>query len=128
MLVAETTSSINNSGNLPEQSEVVDSTPSDSGNNYKEANDKKREERKEREKQDNFKKNDKLMSAAYSKCEDNLVDMYVNPEHYSNLSKEEFRRKYKDLQRQLKKIRTNHEQKTGTKYFVSEYETKACPI
>ena len=108
--------------------EAIDSTPTSSGNNYKEANDKKREERKEKERQNNFKKNDKLVNAAYSKCEDNIIDMYVNPEHYSNLSKEEFRHKYKDLQKKLKKIRTDHEQKTGSKYYVSEYETKACPV
>lgn len=128
VLVAEATSPSSSSVSPSALDEAMDSTPTGSGNNYKEANDKKREERKEKERQNNFKKNDKLMEAAYSKCEDNLVDMYVNPEHYSNLSKEEFRRKYKDLQRQLKKIRTDHEQKTGSKYFVSEYETKACPI
>lgn len=127
ILVTETTSLSNNNVNLSDL-EAIDSTPTSSGNNYKEVNDKKREERKEKEKQNNFKKNDKLVDAAYSKCEDNIIDMYVNPEHYSNLSKEEFRRKYKDLQKKLKKIRTDHEQKTGSKYYVSEYETKACPV
>lgn len=129
ILVAETTGTIKNDEKISSLDETLDSSPSGSYvHNYKESNDKKREGRKEKERQNNFKKNDKLMEAAYSKCEDNLVDMYVNPEHYSNLSKEEFRRKYKDLQKQLKKIRTDHEQKTGSKYFVSEYETKACPI
>ena len=74
--------------------ETLDSSPSGSYvHNYKESNDKKREGRKEKERQNNFKKNDKLMEAAYSKCEDNLVDMYVNPEHYSNLSKRRVQKK-----------------------------------
>lgn len=102
------------------------STGTDS--NYKEENDKLREKSKEKRMQNNAKKNDRMVDAAYSKCEENIIDMYVHHERYSNLSKEEFRRKYREAQQRLKRIRTSQEQKTGTKYRVSEYETKACPI
>ena len=59
---------------------------------------------------------------AYDKWEGTVMDMKINPEKYSHLSGEQFRREVRKAQDEMKRIREEMA-RFGRKHRVSEYET-----
>lgn len=63
----------------------------------------------------------KRATMAYSKWESTVMDMKINPERYSHLSREQFRKDVQKAQNEMKRIRAELNQ-YGFQWRVSEYE------